>query len=648
MGIDIFGGMKLPDRCVLSLTLDQAIDHEGKRDCLMVTLWRERGAWEERGDAAGLTSMIHSVKVSGGDGSGDVLNLELTVDFHPDPWRVGGRGRYSIALKQESAEVWSGTYTGTFQGTRLSPLAVSGGVQAHCSAPFTVACPLPSEVPAVLQEWLSKGPAGRLGDWTRCGETGDAIAEGPSQRFRVQDFGAHPDTGRDTTMQIQAAINACAAAGGGIVEFPPGRFELALDRDDTCLEISHDHVRLVGAGSGPGGTLIYAHRPGRSDDIKKPWRAGRFPRFLHIGHKPASILSEQPITGEVVARLCGGETRGMTTLSISEGKVEPGVYLLEQEELEDYSLGSVLTAPSGRRGANWKKAGRPLVRHFVRILSVNNGCAQLDVPLAFQLEARWKPKLRKLPLIRGCGVSHLRIATAWDSFFEHHRDDLHDDGWDAINLDQTAGCHFHDLVFESVTTAIGMSDAFANRIENCRITGNPGHNGFCIGGGSTRCLLKGNHLGRQMHAVNLSSTICQNAIVDCEGDEPSGIDFHGSAGLDTLIDGLVGCVCTGGGSPENIPPRHGPGLVFWNWRCGSFHPYKAWKVRTCALDAQEMPGFILVGAHGRRPLYVLDHNGQKVVLSEGNATGPWGTVELMDRRVSPKSLWAFQRTEKSW
>ncbi len=46
----------------------------------------------------------------------------------------------------------------------------------------------------------------------------------PSTVFKVTHYGALGDGTRDNTTNIQAAINAASAAGGGIVEFPAGRY----------------------------------------------------------------------------------------------------------------------------------------------------------------------------------------------------------------------------------------------------------------------------------------------------------------------------------------------------------------------------------------------------------------------------------------
>jgi hypothetical protein len=638
------------DRGTLVLTLCGLLKREEKLHDLVVEAGRDGGRWNMAWDgvAGTFNAPLHPVRGRVEELPGGGLRVDLDATIHPDPWVLGGAGSWSVDLRPGRDGGWTGTWKGVFTGHRLSPEEGSGTAQAFWREPYTVTGRVAGEA-RLLDEWRSRGPAGRLGDWRRSGETADADAGDMPQRvFDAREYGAEPDSGRDATAAIQSAIDAAIDAGGGLVQLPPGRLDLALDRADVCLELHGDRVHLRGAGSGPDGTLLYAHRPGRADDPRKLWRAGRFPRIAHVGPRPASLMEDEPdsAVGPVICSLIGGEERGATCLRLGAGGeiLRPGLHLLEQHELADGSLGDALTWPSLRRAKNWRRVGRAIVRHYIRVLEVAGDVARLDHPLPFRIEARWQPHLRLPELVRGCAISDLRVATAWDGYFEHHKDDLHDNGWDGIRCDQVAGLRIQRVVFESVTTAASLKDAFACRIEDCRIAGNPGHNGFGVGGCSTRCLLKGIAFGRAMHACNLQGTISQNALVDCEADEPAGIDFHGSLGLDTLIDRLIGCVSTGGGSADNVPPRHGPGLVWWNWRCGTYNPYVPWHPLTVAADARETPGFILVGAHARRPLHVIDDQGRS---HTGPIDAPWGLVEHLNTRVHPDSLHAWQRNPEA-
>lgn len=71
----------------------------------------------------------------------------------------------------------------------------------------------------------------------------------------VEDFGADPTGESDTTEEIQAALDAAAAAGGGVVYLGAGTYRVRPPGDaPASLRIRSDHVILRGAG--PSETFI--------------------------------------------------------------------------------------------------------------------------------------------------------------------------------------------------------------------------------------------------------------------------------------------------------------------------------------------------------------------------------------------------------
>jgi Pectate lyase superfamily protein len=75
------------------------------------------------------------------------------------------------------------------------------------------------------------------------------------REFNVMAFGATGNGTTDDTAAIQAAINACGAAGGGTVFFPPGTYACA-----SALTVTYSYVTLRGPGYGFSAVLAY--KPG--------------------------------------------------------------------------------------------------------------------------------------------------------------------------------------------------------------------------------------------------------------------------------------------------------------------------------------------------------------------------------------------------
>lgn len=72
----------------------------------------------------------------------------------------------------------------------------------------------------------------------------------PSFEAVVTKFGAIPDDGMDDTAAIQAGLDAVDAAGGGILVFPPGRFDISIDPVKRRALTLHARLRLAGKPEG--------------------------------------------------------------------------------------------------------------------------------------------------------------------------------------------------------------------------------------------------------------------------------------------------------------------------------------------------------------------------------------------------------------
>ena len=636
---------KLPDgKCELTIRIPVEVNH-----------------WQQQALAWSLTynAPLHDAKLVCAHGPDALGQIQLDIDarIKPDEW-IGGAGAaaYHVTL-QRTEDRLTGTFTGRFQPAGdAPPIDLEGTAAARVCPGFYI--PSQRIRPAILEDHLQTGPAGRIADFAPAGRHADNTPAGQRLAldlpvFHVRDFGALPDSGRDQTGPIQAAIDAAIAAGGGEVRLDPGRYDLALDRDDVCLEIHAGRVRLAGASSGIGGTELFAHRRGRARIPSKWWLAGEFPRGIHVGHMPIArqaLLPEEPPV--CLAQIAEPANRGDRSLLLhADARVRPGdVCLLIQFEDAEGSLGQALTAPAGRLAANYRGEGKPLLRHYVqveRVAAEDSGLrAFLTAALCFRVSPDWRAGLYQTNLLCDVEVCSLRIATAWDGFFEHHRNDEHDNGWDGIKLTGVWGGRVRDVVFESVTSAAALTNCFESAIEDCRIVGNPGHNGFNVGGCTTKSIVARCHAGRQLHGLAIAGNIALNVFSDCTGDEGCGIDMHGSLALNTLYDRIVGCANVGGGSEGAVPPRHAHGLVFWNWQVGSYNPYQLWRTidRICLAD--ECPGFVAVGVHGKRPLCYRDVRGTLRYEDTGGDASAGCTVELLNQRAEPASLLAWQRERR--
>ncbi|MFC5666503.1 glycosyl hydrolase family 28-related protein [Kitasatospora misakiensis] len=74
-------------------------------------------------------------------------------------------------------------------------------------------------------------------------------AAGGTDWFDVRAYGAVGDGAHDDTAAVQGALDAAAAAGGGVVYFPAGKYLVVPTAGAPALRVGGNDIRLIGAGS---------------------------------------------------------------------------------------------------------------------------------------------------------------------------------------------------------------------------------------------------------------------------------------------------------------------------------------------------------------------------------------------------------------
>lgn len=589
---------------------------------------RRDSVWDREcfADAHTYNASLHDFRVRRAEDD-KVWRFDGRID--PDPWVSGGVLKVTVRLDKTE-----GTYEGAFTDIPVSGRVTTRFEEKPRPSRGRVAASL-----RILSEFERAGAASRLYDFSSAGyRYGEQPPEHPGLPvFRAADFGARADSGEEAGGGIQAAIDAAAAAGGGIVRLDPGVYDVRVDAWRDPIRIASSNIVLRGAGSGPDGTLIVNHRYADSPEPAKPWLAGQWPILLAggtgvaEGRAPVRVRSARRGEREI-------EVENPSSLAVGQ------TYELDHLETEQGTLIRALVGDACKPAANYVGKGVPLVSQLVTVTAIEGERVTLDLPLHWALSERWTAELKPVSLLSGIGVEHLRMRSHWADYFLHHRSPEHDNGWDHIGLNWIAHSWVRDVLSENATSSIGMGNTKNCTLSDCRITGNPGHNGYCVGGIATANLLTRLDCERPMHAFNLAGRICGNVIHDCRISEPGGVDLHGGTGLDNLIDRLTGGVLVGGGSDKAVPPRHGPGLVMWNWCQGHYDPYQAWRRVERIATWRETPGFIAVGVHG------LDGHRCRYECRDGFAhedrfaDDAW--IESGNQSVLPSSLYRHQRTRR--
>lgn len=465
--------------------------------------------------------------------------------------------------------------------------------------------------------------------------------------FGVVDFGAVPNDGKDDIDAIQKAIDAAAAAGGGIVVFPSGTFDFDVNTEKRFLSIRHSDIIIRGNGSGIEGTILHDHTASSYPDPAKKWLSGIWPSFIYAGsvrHDSAWVLDAVKMAPVAAVR---ATKRFSTKIDVDDvSRLAAGkIFLLAMND-PDSSLAFSLVSPFKKLAPNYLSPKQTFrFQNIVTITAIEGNTVTLSAPVLWDLREKWKPALWPLPeMLSGVGIEGIRFRTDWSEAFIHHKNSVHDNGWDHIRFSFARNSWVRNVVCENATTGVSLHSSTHCTVTDVQIVGNPGHNGFGVNGLSTYNLLQNLVGGRAMHTYTLNGFVSGNVFHNCYSDEPSSIDGHGGLGVYNLFDSMYGGVFQNGGSNNNVPPATGGKTVFWNWEMGVQNPYNG-RVKPLVAKVQLIPGFIAVGVKGGRgqPVYFEEHNGEKIYTDHKSE---WCYIEKMNEKVFPPSLYRYQLAKR--
>ena len=512
-----------------------------------------------------------------------------------------------------------------------------------------------TKIPVVLQEYIENPQTARITDFSYAGYfQGDSF---PSFKpkdypvFNVTDYGAVPDDGKDDINAIQRAINDAEKAGKGVVRFPPGVFDFDVKTAQRFLEIKSSNIILLGGGPAADGTTLHDHSPSRTPVAGKLWLAGVYPGVVKVG-KTSLLGEENPFDfpENKLATLGNASMNSHTVSCMNPENLEVGEhYLLTLEEDIDTSLLKSMISPLKKVARNYAvidEKSKYRVRFWVTIDNIEGNQLTFTSPLLWELKEKWNPTLWKVPwMIQNVHIAGFHLKSDWNEEFHHHLSDIHDNGWDHIKYRWAVNCMVKDVHHENTSSAISLSSCYQVSVIDCRISGNPGHNGFVIGGNSTRNLMYNLQSGSNFHTFGISGNSSGNVFFNCYAEAPSAIDCHGSIAIMNLFDNIYGCTWKHGGSGSAFPPAHARGLVLWNWNMGVSEPYHT-RVKPEITKFNEIPGFIAVGVkglHGQK-IYFMD---ELKIPVFSDTTNQWGTIEDLNAEVEPWSLYSYQMKKRS-
>ena len=458
--------------------------------------------------------------------------------------------------------------------------------------------------------------------------------------LNVQNFGAIPDDGKDDVSAIQLAVDSAAILQGAVVFFPPGTFDFDVNTRHRYVKIRHSNVVILGSGEGEDGTTLFDHTASTWPDMSRKWLAGNYPSFFEVG--PDSALPKFQFQPELLvsdvkaARINTNEIRVSNPEKLVKGKT----YLITLRDTGT-RLTEELCFPLKDVAKNYRQADNESAyrfRQMVTVADIVDDLVILDQPLLWGLKEEYHPMLWELPyMINNIAIAGFHLKTNWQETFWHHKNPEHDNGWDHIKLSYAQNAEILSIRHENASTAISLKNCKNITVRQCQITGSPGHNGFVVGGFSSRIMFRNCKGGKQMHTFSMQGNVTGNVFFNCYSDQPSAIDLHGGLMVHNLFDNIYGATMKNGGHPNNTPPAHAHGLVIWSWYPGPFEPYKS-RIQNVLVDLTTIPGATLNGISGMysQPLFISVNDS----LIDNNYVSGWGTVNFGEPSI--KSLYQHQ------
>lgn len=464
---------------------------------------------------------------------------------------------------------------------------------------------------------------------------------GKRKIFKVLDFGAIPNDGKNDIEGIQKAVDAAEKAGGGLVLFPPGTFDFDVQTSQKFVRISKSNIVLRGYGEGIDGTILHDHQPSHSPDPKKKWLGGTFPSFFKVG-QPFDSVDQLPEVCFVKDAPSGTQVLEMK----SGNSIKPGLYILSQKNPKDNSLVKDLCFPLENPGSAHTKNFVKFAQ-MVRIEKVENGKLYLDLPIHWELKEAWQPVLRALPNpLEEVGIENFQLVCDWKEEFHHHKNDIHDSGWDQIHFYGVENGWVRNVHHKSASGAVALSWCKNCVVYDCQISGNRGHNGFLLAGGSSNNLFFKLLGGSTMHTYTLNGFCSGNVFHLCLSDHPTAIDCHGTLCHHNLFDNVYGAGIQNGGGPGSLPPAHARGLVLYHIKTGTRHAYH-FRIQKQMLKISNYPGIQIVGLESERgfPLEIRDEKDQ---IHTSDFESPFGKVQFLNHWPGSQaySLYLSQRKNR--
>ena len=437
--------------------------------------------------------------------------------------------------------------------------------------------------------------------------------------FDVTTYGAVADDDTEDVSGIQAAIDAAADAGGGVVFFPPGRFLVneLQGLKTPRIRISAGDTVLRGSGAEEGGTELFMRYNLEPTNPDQMWTT----QYVIDASGSTSSSSGSPVT-----TLTKGNRREEFVVTVADASSLRGgdriiLYLKDPAAVTDDLLSPYAIESEWTR---LKSGELALERHQIEAISGSE--VTLREPLHQTVDAQYNWEVRKFEAGERLGIEDLAFIGNWKQEFVHHESALHDGGWSALSVSKYSNSWLRRLRFVDWNTTIKLGAVSGSTVADIEEVGNRGHSSIHINNGSYGVLVT-NYSDKtnngQWHSAGVSILAAGNVFQHMSWPATTTFDAHGVFPYATLFDQVKGGLCSArsgsGGAQSNIP-QHMRHLVFWNFdELGQkADNFRFWQYPDSKWGRFYLP--LVIGFHGATSTF--DESQLELIESHGEAVKP--------------------------
>lgn len=466
-----------------------------------------------------------------------------------------------------------------------------------------------------------------------------AIPEPSLPIFDVTSYGAVANDDIEDKDAIQRTINAAELAGGGIVQFPAGRFLLnEMPGQKIGLRVSYSNIILRGNQDAGGQTVLFMKHHLEPVVAEQLWTVPAMITF-----QPAN---SQALTSNSKKRQYLFHTK------ISEHSAAGSEYVTVLNA-EQFEIGDMITFEMEDPAANseylhgkpvreiWQRINTKGVMvaesHQIKKILGNRLYFMRSTLTNINIDYAWK--IGKVPSITNVGIEKINFRGNFDEQFKHHKNYIHDSGYSAVKLIRTSHSWVKNCKFTDVSYAVTVEGGMANSVLLNSIEGNSGHGSFTVSFGTRNLVGLNIDISNegQWHGPGASHLSVGNVFWKFYSPVSRGIDAHSVFPRHTLFDSITSHGFGGWGGSYATLPNHLEGLIFWNFAQlgsrvsnGNKNSIDFWRLPK---SDSEKYGFLTAV----NPILV-GYRGSATNINENNLL----TLENVNQPVTPSSLFEAQ------